>query len=718
MVSNNINSKNNIPMQAGMIQPLPSMEGLEGEKIKQSVDNSYLANRVKASSMSDEKKMAATVATGVAAWYGIAQGMDKFNPMCEGAYEKSILGRVGNWGDRVATKFNGTSIGRGFNSMLNGGKNLWNKLAEKNKIIYALKNHSTKPEWAFAKGPGKGLEGFLAMDVGQVFDEFLEPIADRKRGGFVPMGKYNSFQRLEQYGLKQKEIEAFADSLKGKTFAEKALALQKKELSCLGYKPDMIEHIAKTRGTAGLEKIAHAKKLRMLGFASESEFNTIKSGIIDKSDDVIKILDKAVAKNPNLKVTIWRGNGKWGQFWSHMFGRTVSISECRNKYLATLGKGNKTGLGKFLPKALGWFMEGTTNRFAGGKLAVAMQAGIFADMLVNTYMAPKGEKGKTFAERFVNDFTYFMAMPLGIIGMHKVGGLKYAGLDTKGVENYRAALKQFNADVKAGVLSNKTLYKQRKNALNTMLKADVKNPVTKLLKQIGKFINIGNETKLAFKSTSKNNLNLLRKSGNFFRNLAGVPMRIAIPLAIVSPFIAKFTTNIAHKIFGKPTKSVLDEEKDETKPVDEKQLAAMQAAAQNQAQNPQVAAPMAPVSTQNINQQANPFQTNSQNNLLNQYQNQQQASQTQAPVIPMAPAAQPVQSQPSAPQQQNVQQAVQQKQAEITKAQEAPKKARYVPSPQGVVVQNKKEDDSKVSSAMKRFDSAEKDVMETLAMRW
>lgn len=688
-------------MQANMAQSLPSMEGVDTEKLKQSVDNNYLANRVKASSTTDQSHMGATVATGAVAWYGISQGMDKFNPMCEGDYNKSILGRVGNWGDRVATKFNGTAVGRGFNSMLNGGKNLWSKLAEKNKVIYALKNHATKPEWAFAKGPGKGLEGFLAMDVGQVFDEFLEPIADRKRGGFVPMGKYNSFQRLEQYGLKQKEIEAFADALKGKTFAEKALALQKKELSLLGYSDDLINKLAGKKGLADLQKLAYAKKVKMLGFDSIAEFTKLKANLIDKPDEVIKALNKSVKLNPNLKVSIWRGNNKWGQFWSHMFGRTVSISECRNKYLATLGKGNTTGLGKFLPKALGWFMEGSTNRFAGGKLAVAMQAGIFADMLVNTYFAPKGEKGKTFAERFVNDFTYFMAMPLGIIGMHKVGGLKYAGLDKAGVENYRSALKQFNADVKSGLLSDRSIYKQRDKALKTMLKADVTSPVTKFFKQIGKFINIGNETKLAFRSSSKNNLNILRKSGNFFRNLAGVPMRIAIPLAIVSPFIAKLTTKAAHAIFGKPTKSVLDEDKEKPNPVDENQVAAMQPAIQNQAQS----AMQQP--------QANVFQPNNgQTNLLNQYKQNQQAYQQQPPMAPMAQQAPQPQPQPTQPS------PVQQQVAKAAQPQEAPKKARYIPSPQGVVVQNQKAVDSKADDAMRRFDDAEKGVMDTLSMRW
>lgn len=43
-------------------------------------------------------------------------------------------------------------------------------------------------------------------------------------------------------------------------------------------------------------------------------------------------------------------------------------------------------------KSFAFFTEGTTNRFSGGKLAVAMQAMIFADMIINTIHAPKGEK--------------------------------------------------------------------------------------------------------------------------------------------------------------------------------------------------------------------------------------------------------------------------------------------------------------------------------------
>ncbi len=557
MVSS-INQQQQIAMQAGQGVPV------DVEKLKQSADNTYLANRVKASASDEQQDTLLKAGVGTAIWYGIAQGMDVFNRNCAQDYNKTAFGRAGNWGDKIATKFNGTAVGRFFNNLLGKGSKLGQNLTKKSDIAYSFANHSTSPEWAFAKTPSKGLHGYLAMDMKQVFDEYLEPINKNSNKLSWVTGKSINTQRLENYGMKQADIDAFSQTLKGKTYAQKSLLIQKKELELLGYKPDFIDHVAKTRGSVGLEKIAHARKVRNLGFKSVADYKRISKDILQHSDEVMEALERAT-KNADLKVGICRRNGSLGGINNHLIGRITTLKEYLNKYKATLGKGNKTGLGRFLAKSVGWLTEGCTNRWAGGKIAVAMQAFIFADMAVHTIKAPWGEKGKTLAERFVNDFTYFMALPFGIMAMHKVGGLKYAGMTTAQVNAYRDALKQFNADVKAGLLSDKSAYKARSKALKDMLKANVKNPVTKLLKKVGSFINIGNETKLARRSASKYNLNLLRKSGNFFKNLAGVPLRIAIPMMIISPFLAKLTTKGVHKLVGKPTKSVLDEDAEESK---------------------------------------------------------------------------------------------------------------------------------------------------------
>ena len=280
---------------------------------------------------------------------------------------------------------------------------------------------------------------------------------------------------------------------------DKALALQVKELELLGADAKVIASVQK-KGITALQKLAEHLKIKKLGFKNMKEFEALKGKFLDNPDKVIKMLDKMAKEHPNWKVSIWRGEGNiFSKIKNHLFGRTVSFSEYRNKYLATTGKGAHTKLGRALQKAVGWITEGGTNRYAGGKLAVLMQAYIFGDMLYHSIKAPKGEKGKTLIERAVNDFTYFIAMSLGIMGMHKIGGFKYAGLDIKGREAYREALKAFNEKVTNGFFTSKKSYKVARKALDKKLGVkNIKNPITKLLHKIGKLINIGNERVLSY----------------------------------------------------------------------------------------------------------------------------------------------------------------------------------------------------------------------------
>ena len=688
---NNI-QQGQIPMQAVNGQVVP----VDVEKIKQSAGNNYVANRINASSTNEQQDMLLKAGVGTALWYGIAQGMDVFNKSCAKEYDKTAMGRIGAWGDRVATKWSGTSVGKFFNNMLGQAKKGANWLTQKSDIAYALKHHATSPQWSFAKTPANGLHGYLAMDMKQIFDEYLEPIHKNSNMISFINGKKVNPQKLEHYGMKQADIDAFTKTLKNKNFAEKSLLLQKKELELLGVDKNIIAKLEAQKGIQGLEKLAYNVKVKKLGFKSVADYKKISANILDYPDDIMKALEKAT-KHGDIKVGIWRKNGTAAGVSNHLFGREVSLLEYLNKYKATLGKGNKTALGRTLAKGFGWLMEGCTNRWGGGKLAVAMQAFIFADMIVHTIKAPSGEKGKTLAERFVNDFTYFMALPFGIMAMHKVGGLKYAGMTTDQVKAYRDALKQFNADVKAGLLADKSAYKARKKILNDMLKANVKNPITKLLKKVGGAINIGNETRLARRSASKWNLNLLRKSGNFFKNLAGVPLRVAIPMMIISPFLAKLTTQGVHKLVGRPTKSVLDEDTEETKNEPKVPNAGEQKALEEAIKT----AAAAKKAAQNVQQPTRIPQ--SQTNLLNQYVRNQQN-----------------------PQQPIVRDATQKLNTTTQTAYQAPKrtyipspecmipkevvKPKYIPSSDSQVPPPAPQDYSAVDAVMRRVDSVERNA--------
>ena len=673
--------KNQVNFQQNPNGTQPPMQGAGSEQIKQSVDKSYLANRAKASGDATPEQL---LPFWIASWYGLGQLMDKFNPLCRGEYKDSILGKIGGWGDKISTE---TRIGRGIENGLQWIDNKTTALAKKNKIVNALKNYSTRPEWSFAKTPGAGVHGFLATDTEQLFENFLNPLTNRqvKSPLFgIPLStKSNYYQGLEQYGnITQQEINNFVKSLKGKTFAEKTLALQKKELELLGANADIVAKIEGKTGLKGLEKLAKSLKVKKLGFKSIREFNELKGKFLDNPDKIMKALENADKK---IKFSVWRGNDNiLGKIKSHLIGRIATPQEYLNKYKAILGKGNTSRLGKFLPASLGWLTEGTTSRFAGGKLAVAMQSYFLADMLYHTIKAPKGEKTKTFAERFVNDFTYFMAMTFGIKAMHKVGGLKYLGIkDKAGIEAYRKGVEVFKAKHAAGLLKNKKAYKFAQKRLDVLLgKQNVKGFFNKLFFKVGKLINLGNERIPAYKSTSKYNLNWLRKCAN--GNILGVPLRFAIPMLVISPFLAKLTTKTAHKIFGKPTNSVLDEDKEpeEVKTVQ-----------QTQPQNnniPEVNKPQQP--PRNPNQYADSNLIKQRTNAIN---GQQQVNNVN-----------PQQATPNATNP-NV--------AQPTKENEEKEPVRtYIPSPVGMVPQTP--DMSGINQAMSQADAAEKYANSVLKM--
>lgn len=673
--------KNQVNFQQNPSYTQPPMQGTGSEQIRQSVDNSYLANRAKASGDATPEQL---LPFWLASWYGLGQLMDKFNPLCRGEYKDSILGKIGGWGDKVSTE---TRVGRGIENGLQWIDNKTTALAKKNKIVNALKNYSTRPEWSFAKTPGAGVHGFLATDTEQLFENFLNPLTNRQVKsplfGIPLSAKSNYYQGLEQYGnITQQEINNFVKSLKGKTFAEKTLALQKKELELLGANADIVAKIEGKTGLKGLEKLAKSLKVKKLGFKSIREFNELKGKFLDNPDKIMKALENADKK---IKFSVWRGNDNiLGKIKSHLIGRIATPQEYLNKYKAILGKGNTSRLGRFLPASLGWLTEGTTSRFAGGKLAVAMQSYFLADMLYHTIKAPKGEKTKTFAERFVNDFTYFMAMTFGIKAMHKVGGLKYLGIkDKAGIEAYRKGIEAFKAKHAAGLLKNKKAYKFAQKRLDVLLgKQNVKGFFNKLFFKVGKLINLGNERIPAYKSTSKYNLNWLRKCAN--GNILGVPLRFAIPMLVISPFLAKLTTKTVHKIFGKPTNSVLDEDKEPEE---------VKTAQQTQPQNnniPEVNKPQQP--PRNPNQYADSNLIKQRTNAIN---GQQQVNNVN-----------PQQATPNATNP-NV--------AQPTKENEEKEPVRtYIPSPVGMVPQTP--DMSGINQAMSQADAAEKYANSVLKM--
>lgn len=646
------------PMPMG-IDTAATMQGSAGmQNVQQAVSETQLGNRVKNSSEMGQSPY--TVPVTLATWYAIAQGMDKFGEKCNGEYEKSILGKITDGADKISNAVTENKIvksraGRFFNRIYKSVQSYTDRVTNnpKNRILYALRNTHTRPECKLVIAPAAGVDGFLVMDTTKtVFEEFLKPAKEAIQ--------------LRQYGKDQKYINNFLEKIKNLTKKEKLQKLQLEELQFFGYSEADIAG----KSADELAKLLREAKIKGLGFKDAAQYEKFLSEEYTLSH-MKELKDILRNGNQNLKILIWKKDGALGKITNHLFGRELGISELANKF-EMLTTGAKTKFGKFAGKAFAYLTEGCTNRFAGGKVAVLMQAFIFADMFIHTAKAPKGEKGKTLVERFVNDFTYFLALPLGIGLMHMAGGLKYAGMTKEQVKAYRENLKFLNENRKN---YSKKGYDLRKKVLDRQLKAGVKNPFVKLIKKAANLLTIGLERTKPYISKDKFNLNFLRKSKYFGHNALGYIIRFAIPMCMLSPLFAKWTTTAAHKIFGRPTNSVLDEDKesDETETQD-------QTGIHNQvsAQDTQPAVSVQDTAQQQpFTQRNNPQDYKSDTNLIKMTINGQKAAETeQDPNKEYEPAR------------------------------------TYIPSPRGIVLQNP--DTSGLDEAFANADSVEKYGYEVL----
>lgn len=537
--STEIKYRNNVPFNA---QTVPLSQG--GQPVyapaMQGVQDSYVSNRVKKAEYGW-----ASIPLGVGAWLGICKGMDYFNnKLCSKEYMETPFGKLGAWGDKVSNNYFNSSFaksefGQGLHGFLGKTKTFINeKIIDKSKVLKAIKTTPTQPENPMVVAQAKGLLGLHNMEIDTLLPSFLE--------------KSEVADQLERYGMKKTDIDKLKASLKGKKKAERLKLIEAEEFKIFGVKD--------------AEALREAK-IKALGFNDAAHYERIagKDGknFIKNPKEVLEALQKADSR---MCITRCQGEGKAGWLRKMLFRRNVTFKELANKYMvAGINNPHTTKLGRGLSKGLGWFLEGMTNRFAGGKFIAIMQAAMLAEATVAALNATgAGDKAKTFIERNVNNFSYVFAAPLAIMMMHRAGGMKYAGMTPEQVAKYRDSLELFNEKVDAGAFKTKAEYKAAKKQLTDMLQGDTKNGFfTKMFKKIGQFINIGNEKIKPYKSLSSNNMNFFRKLGYWTKNAAGYPLRFGIAMMLLMPFVSNVTTKISNAIFGKPKNSVLDEDKED-----------------------------------------------------------------------------------------------------------------------------------------------------------
>lgn len=725
MLDNNVNNLQQLQTQFQSLTPqqqeqlkqqLAMQAGINPELLKENIQDTYVANRV--SDATEDVSPVTMAAIGIPAWFAIAQGMDVYAKKSRGNFEDTVHHKIGQFGDNVVDRFQNSRLGKSdfWTSVQNGGSRfkqfLKKNLVDRFRVTRAFAHTPSRPELDMVLGNYNGGIGLVPFDSKQHDESFMKPL--------------KHIEDLDTLGGTKADIQKYKDLIKNASTAEeKALLLEQAEFECLS---------KYTRGTpktgAALDTAIDAFK-NMTKEAREKsvlEMKSFERGYVDFAEYT------KIAKNPQdylpryLEVNI-NANKKmfarmtgtksswWGRAKLFLFGRDVYASETANKMTAVLGNKNlaldenkefanvlqrtgydkkipKSMFGKWLAKYTNMVLEGATNRVAGGKLIAAGQAIYLAEVIAKSAKAEGGmsEKAKTFAERFAEMLSFFICLPMSIQLMHRIGGLQYAGMGEKGkekeaVEAYRKALKIHNEKAMSGQFGNYDEWKASRDNLKKMLNGNVKNPITKLFKRIGRIVTVGLEQ---IRPYDKKDIGVINKEGQKvyrqgigqklrdllrhpkfgFKQMMGYPMRIAIGMAVLLPIFNKIAVKTSHAIFGKPKKSLLDEGKEPT----------------NQELNQQD-----PAIPQQLQQPAQ-----DSTNLLDKYKNNNSFSGTQRTngdsytYIPSPTAFTPA-ANPNEP------------------------VRNYVPSPVGAQIVNN-EDVSAADAAMKRADNAEQQALKTLKM--
>lgn len=482
--------------------------------VKQTVDNN---TAVKAVKNSDTDPV--TIGLTGAIWLLFAQGCQKLNNSLGKDWDKSWLGKVAQKSENIAKKLNLTKT----DSKIKNAKN-W--IGDHSKILRSFAT-PTRPQNSMAISQARGITGYVMSDVSSML------------GYHIKNGHGDDILNIV------KEI-----------------------------KPDF-------SGSTGKEALSYIDDLFKNCETNKDQISKLIKSLSKK--DINVSVDKLFWKVPNIPFLKRKGTFKeMGNKLNAVFG---------NEVLGT----QATKLGKSMPKQTLKTLEGLTNGGAGGKLMIAIQAAIFAQAVKKAMDAPKGEKMSTFTENIANDFGFFLSLPFQVKSSHTLGGLKYIGIggtskelvnnsikDQKVlVEKYRGMIKSLNDKVDKGIIS-RIDYTKEKAAIKELLKGDSKW-YQKPFKAIGKLFSTGlNEESIKHfvdandKSFGASTFNLLKKGANKIKNTGfGGGLRLVVGMFVVGPLIAKLATKVSHLIFGRPSKSVLDNEEETAQPATQENKSAM-----------------------------------------------------------------------------------------------------------------------------------------------
>lgn len=488
----------------------------------------------------------------VLTWFGCGFLLDKYTAACGGEYDKSLLKKVTNFGDRlekssfVQSRPMQTVLGW-FNSAGKKGSSF----IEKNSVLRAIFKTSTNPEMELVKSEMLPQRQRILHDFNLITKELH--LEDDK--GFAKLNK------LALDSEEKNKLKSLKDILTSEEKASSYIQLKR-----LGMKEDEIKTIISSADGG----VARTKKEVLKAFGDKN-IDWLKSVHKDTIGDTTIINEvQEACRKVGSKVRVGMGEFKPFGIDIGIFNaptkRIVGCDSVFNRLFSLTKEGAKTATGRFMSRFMQMVHRGLT--FGGGKLGVLLFiAPAFVETAINVHKAEPNQKVSTGVSNLVNHISWVFTFPFALQIMHHIGGAKYAGMKDTDIQAIRDKLKEINDKNKKngtpeGFESYEKWLKER-NKVNDFIKDHSKvngqKWYTRAIRKVAGWLtpdlgrvdayNTGNWLTTKFSQMR-----------NLPRNLFGVPVRLLLFGLLTMGVLDSILNKCIKLIFGESYDSMKEEE--------------------------------------------------------------------------------------------------------------------------------------------------------------
>ncbi len=464
---------------------------------------------------------------------GIFKGFDVLGEHFGGEYNKSLVGKAANFGDKLQGKIPLKVV-----NPLRDARNKTSKFLHTNSITSAILDKPAVPDWEMPKSELHSQQ----MRTLQDFKSFANDIGLNSDG--VMKRKNIRLDKAETEAAKKffnvNSISKIKDADYVNFARLKRLKLNDSEIRNIISSPEASKRVQEQMLKAmGLDKAA---------------FEAIMN---DTNGKTIPTLEKALEKASG-KLKISSGNIGWtGPF--QPFSRYITSNQFYNKFHSISSA--KTTTGRMCAKAMQIFHRMAT--FGGGKLGLLF---FMVPHLINTVnnvqKAEKDSKVGTLMNGLLMAGSWVVTIPLAVKMVYGLGGMQNIGVSEENRKKIYELTQEFNNKVKNKEFASFAEDKAARDAVKKQIKAlkkptEPQNLLVKMLRKAGSFIDIGNN---GLKGRT-----FLQKLPNFGKNLIGTPLRFVGALMISSSLLDGTLVKICKSIFGNYYDQYKEEEYEDKK---------------------------------------------------------------------------------------------------------------------------------------------------------